>query len=283
MSGWLSYVLDVAVLVLSVTSMLSVGLGTALGGITGRLRDVGAVGRVLIANFILVPLLTLGILQVVPLARPLEIGLLLLSAAAGAPFLVKLTEAAETRPEKSVALLVVLLPVTVLCMPLVVPVLVTEATVSAAAIALPLALTMLLPLAVGMLIHARLNKWALRLQSLLIPLSTAALLVVVAATAGANSGAIADLFGEGAPILAAFVMIAGGFVIGYGLGGRRRPAREVLGLGTAQRNIAAAMVVATESFHDPRITVMVVVTSLVALALLFPAAFTMRHLRRRLV
>jgi len=76
-------------------------------------------------------------------------------------------------------------------------------------------------------------------------------------------------------------MIAGAFVIGYGLGGRRRQAREVLGLGTAQRNIAAAMVVATESFHDPRVTVMVVVTSLIALAVLFPIAFTMGYVRRR--
>lgn len=103
----------------------------------------------------------------------------------------------------------------------------------------------------------------------------------VAATVWTNAGAIADLVGGGAAILAAFMMIAGAFVVGYGLGGRRRQAREVLGLGTAQRNIAAAMVVATESFHDPRATVMIIVTSLLALAILFPIALTMRRFRLR--
>ena len=70
MSGWLSYVLEVAVLVLSVSSMLSVGLGTALGEIMRRLRDAGALARFLIANFVLVPLLTLGILRLVPSMEP---------------------------------------------------------------------------------------------------------------------------------------------------------------------------------------------------------------------
>lgn len=280
MTGWLSYVLNVAVPVFAVSSMLSVGLGTALGEVVGRLRDVGTLTRVLIANFILVPLLALGILQLLPLARSLEIGLLLLATAAGAPFLIKLTEAAEARLETSATLLVAVLPVTVLFMPLVVPVLVPGTTVSAAAIAQPLVLTMLLPLAVGLLIHARLLEWALRLQPLLQSLSTVALLAFVAATTWLNARAIAELFSAGTPILAAFLLTVGALVIGYGLGGRGRQAHQVLGLGTAQRNIAAAMVVATESFNNPRINAMIVVTSLIALAVLFPTALVMRRRRR---
>lgn len=281
MADWLSRVAEVAVLVFAVTSMLSVGLGATVAEIVGRLSNPGVLARILIPNFLVVPLVALGVLQLLPLDRPLRIALLLLATAAGAPILIKLIEVAEGRLERSAILLVAVLPVTVLYMPFVVPVLVPEATVNAAAIALPLVLTMLLPLAVGLLVHARRNEWARRLRPLLPPLSTVALLVFVAATVWVGAGAIADLFGEGTPILAAFVVIMCAFVTGYGFGGRRRQVREVLGLGTAQRNIAAAMVVATESFHNPRVTVMVVVTSMLALAVLFPIAIVMRTLRRR--
>lgn len=143
-SVWLPDVLEVAVLVFAVTSMLSVGLGTGLREITERLGKLGAVAVALTANFVVVPLLALGILQLVPLDRPLEIGLLLLSTAAGAPFLIKLTEAADARAEKGVTLLVVLLPVTVIYMPFVAPLLVPGTPISAAAIATPMVLTMLL-------------------------------------------------------------------------------------------------------------------------------------------
>lgn len=279
MSNSLSHIIPVAVLVYSVTSMLSVGLGTALRSVLGPLRDVGAVSRALIANFVLVPLLALGILRLLPLDWPLETGLLLLSTAAGAPFLVKLTEAAEGRLGTSAALLVALLPVTVLYMPIAVPVLVPGTTVSAVAIATPLVLTMLLPLVVGLVFRARLKERAPRLLPRLQTVSTVALLVFVAATIWRNAATIADLLSQGTPILAGVSAIVSAFVIGYGFGGRQRHRREVLGLGTAQRNVAASMVVATQSFHDPRVNAMVVVTSLLTLVVLFPIALTMRRLR----
>lgn len=54
----------------------------------------------------------------------------------------------------------------------------------------------------------------------------------------------------------------------------------VLGLGTAQRNIAAATVVATQSIGDPRTVVMVVIASLVGFAILFPIARLLRKRRK---
>ena len=48
------------------------------------------------------------------------------------------------------------------------------------------------------------------------------------------------------------------------LGGRNTETRGALGLSTAQRNIAAATVVATQAFEDPRPLIMAVITSLVA-------------------
>lgn len=281
MSNALSSVIPVAVLVYSVSSMLSVGLGAALRNLPGPLRDPGAVARALVANFVLVPLLALGVLRLLPLERPLETGLLLLSAAAGAPFLVKLTEAAEGRMGTSAALLLALLPVTVFTMPFTVPLLVPGAQVRASAIATPLVLTMLLPLVAGLLFRARAEPWAHRLLPRLQNLSTVALLVFVVATIWRNAHTIGALLSRGTPVLAAVLAILGAFVIGYGFGGGKRHRRETLGLGTAQRNIAASMVVATQSFDDPRVNAMVVVTSLLTLVVLFPIAFTLRRLRPR--
>ena len=90
------------------------------------------------------------------------------------------------------------------------------------------------------------------------------------------------MFGTGA-ILAALLFIAGAFVIGYLLGMTGRGTREELGLATAQRNVAAATVIATQSFGDPDTLVMVVITSLVTMMVLFPLAGALRRRQEKQV
>lgn len=279
MSGVLASLLNIAVVVFSVSSMLSVGLSNSLSRLLAQLRDAGAIVLALVANFVLVPLLALGVLWLVSLEQPFEIGLLLVATAAGAPFLIKLAEAAQGDLGLSAALLVVLLPVTVLYMPVAVPLLIPGTEVSALAIGVPLLLTMLLPLAVGLFGHSRLPRLAERVTPALRHTSTATLVAVVVITVLANARRIVGI-ARWDVIVSGLVVIGGAFLIGYALGGRRAERREILGLGTSQRNIAAATVVATQSFDDPRIVVMVVVTSLVAFAMLFPVAWWLRRRRR---
>lgn len=278
MTDVLDSLLTVSVLVFSVASMLSVGLSNAVGDVVDRLRDVRSLVSALVANFVLVPLLALGVLRVVSLEPPFEIGLLLVANAAGAPFLVKLAEVARSDLGLSAALLVALLPVTVVTMPAVVPLLIPGTEVSALAIGAPLFLTMLLPLAVGLLGHARVPRLAGRAAPVARHTSTVALVALVVLTVSANARSIAQL-ADAAVLVSGLVVVGGAFLIGYALGGRSRDHREVLGLGTSQRNIAAATVVATQSFDDPRIVVMVIVTSLVAFAVLFPVAGWLRRRR----
>ena len=70
-----------------------------------------------------------------------------------------------------------------------------------------------------------------------------------------NFQAILGVFGTGA-ILGALVVIGAAFGLGY-VPGDRALHGEVMGLGTAQRNIAAATVVATQSFDNANTVVMV--------------------------
>jgi BASS family bile acid:Na+ symporter len=234
--------------------------------------DARAVIRALLANFVLVPLLAYCVVQVIPLDASYVTGLMLIATAAGAPFLIKLTAAAGGNVPLSASLTMLLLPVTVLYMPVVVPMVAPEARVSPAAIALPLLWTMILPLVAGLLARARRPVGAERLRPWLGKLAGLALVVLVVATMVANFAGIVRIVNEGA-IFAPLVVILGAYAIGWAFGREYRGGHVVLGLGTAQRNIAAAMVVATQGLDDPSTVVMVVVASLVELAVLFPIAW----------
>jgi BASS family bile acid:Na+ symporter len=275
----LSSLLTITILSFAVASMLSVGCSYTLRQIMVPLRSLNVIARAVIANFVLVPLYAFGILHLIPLDRPLAIGLKLLALAAGAPFLVKLILAVEGDIGLSATLLVLLLPVSIVYMPLVVPALSPHATVSRMSIAAPLFLSMLLPLGIGLFFSAKRPRVAARLRATMRVISSVALIVLFALTVLLNFREIMGLFGTGA-IFAATLLVAGAFVIGYTFGSNR-DRRLVLGFGTAQRNIAAAMVVATKSFRDPDILVMVVLGFVVTMLLLFPAAWVLRQLRAK--
>jgi BASS family bile acid:Na+ symporter len=276
MAQVLQAVLDIAVVVFPVTSLFAVGLAHDAAELVAPLRHPHRLVRALIANFVLVPLLTFALCRLLSLERPLEIGLLLVSTAAGAPFLIKLTQMAGGDVGLSASLLLVLVPATVVYMPLVVPVIEPQARVGAAAIALPLGLTLILPLCVGLGVRRLRARWAAAWIRPLGHASTGALGAVIGATLLLSAGRIARLAGSGA-ILAALLMILGAFAIGYLMAVPNPGARTSLGLGTAQRNIAAALVVASESFHHPDTLLVGVIASLLDLLVLFPIAWGLRR------
>jgi BASS family bile acid:Na+ symporter len=280
MAELLSSLLDIAVLVFSVTSMLSVGLSYTLRDIMDPLRDLRGVLLTLAGNFVLVPLLAYAVARLLPIGQAAQVGLMLVATAAGAPFLIKLTQLANGDTAFGAGVLVLLLAVTIIYMPIVVPLVAPQATVSAMSIAMPLVLTMLLPLGVGLFIDARFERLADRLQPISNSASSIALVVLVALTFLANFQAILGVFGTGA-IAAALLVVGGAFALGYLLGGADPREREVIALATAQRNVAAATVVATQSFDDPDVLVMVVVTSIVSMAVLFPAAWALGRRQQR--
>ena len=101
-------------------------------------------------------------------------------------------------------------------------------------------------------------------------LSSVALILVVVAASLANFDSIVAI--GWLPILASLLIVGGAFLMGYFIGGVDPDNREVIGLGTGQRNIAAATVVASQSIGNQQTVVMVIITSLIGLALLFPIA-----------
>src|SRR5207247_1347590 len=96
-----------------------------------------------------------------------------------------------------------------------------------------------------------------------------ALLTLLILTVNVNN--LIGLFGTRG-VLASVLFLCWGTGIGWLLGGPVSDIRGVMALGTAQRNIAAALVVGGQNFTDPKVVVMVVVVAIVGLLLLFPLA-----------
>lgn len=72
-------------------------------------------------------------------------------------------------------------------------------------------------------------------------------------------------------ILAGVLFILASLVVGFLLGGSDSGIRNVMGLGTAQRNISAALVVAAQNFSPDVITYLMVI-AVIGLVVLMPAA-----------
>ena len=261
----------VAMLVFVLSSMLAMGLDLTVSQIVAPLRNARLVVLSLLVNFVLMPLGALALAALLRLDQPLGVGLLLLGSAAGAPFLPKLAQIAKGNLAFGVGLMVLLMVVTVGFLPLVLPLLLPGVTVNPAQIARSLFLLMLLPLAGALVVRARFAEVAARTKPVLDRLSNLSLILLVLLITVANVKNVLAVFGTRG-ILAGLLFIAIGFVIGWLLGGPDINTRRVLALGTAQRNIAAALVVGSQSFTDPKVVVMVVVVAIVGLLILMPVS-----------
>jgi bile acid:Na+ symporter, BASS family len=260
---------SVAMLIFVLSSMLAMGLGLTVSQIITPLRHARLVVLSLLANFVLMPLAAVALAALLRLDPPLGVGLLLLGTAAGAPFLPKLAQIAEGNLAFAVGLMVLLMVVTVGYLPLVLPVLLPGVSVNPAKIARSLFLLMLLPLAGALAIKARFAVAAARTKAVLDRVSNLSLMLLVVLITAANINNVLAVFGTHG-ILAGLLFIAVGFGMGWLLGGPGMDTRRVLALGTAQRNIAAALVVGSQSFRDPKVVVMVVVVAIVSLLVLMP-------------
>jgi BASS family bile acid:Na+ symporter len=259
----------IVMLAFVLSSMLAMGLDLTVGQIIAPLRNARLVILSLLVNFVFMPYGAAILGKLLRLDQPLSVGLLLLGSAAGAPFLPKLAQIAKGNLAFAVGLMVLLMVITVGYLPLVLPLMLPGVSVNPAKIARSLFLLMLIPLAGALVVRAQFPDIAGRTKPVLDRLSNLSLILLVLLITFANINNVLAVFGTGG-ILAGLLFIALGFVIGWLLGGPDTNTRRVLALGTAQRNIAAALVVGSQSFKDPKVVVMVVVVAIVGLLILMP-------------
>ena len=252
--------------------MLAMGLSLTVSQIIEPLRNARLVVVALVFNFIAVPLIAVGIDALLSLDDDLYIGLILIAAAAGAPFLPKLGEAAKGDIAFSVGLMVLLMVVTVAYMPIVVPLLISGVEINPWDIASSLIFLMLLPLGIGLFMKWRYEKAAEGFQPAMAQTSTVAIAILLVAGVIVNFTSILDIIGTGG-FIAILLFLVGAFTLGYFGAGPNPGVRSVLGLGTAQRNLSAALVVAGQNFaSEPDVMTFIIVAGIVSLIVLMPLA-----------
>jgi BASS family bile acid:Na+ symporter len=265
------HVANGAVLVFVVTCMGAAGLGLSAREVVAPLRRVRLVLLAVVANFVIAPALAYGLTQLVTLKPGHAAGLLLLGGAAGAPFLPKLAAAAKGDIAFSVGLMLLLMVVSIAFVPLVLPHLIPGLSAKPWPLLRPLLFTMLIPLALGMAVRARFKESAARVRPAFVLVSNVSMILVVVLLVGLNFEALLGTFGTGA-VAVGVVFVALSLAVGYALGGPAPTTRSVLGLGTGQRNVAAALLLATQNFTDPEVAVMILVTTLAGVVVLLIAA-----------
>lgn len=254
-----------------VTSMLGMGASLTMAMILQPLRNGKLVILALVANFILVPALAYAITLLFPIADDMKIGLIVLGCAAGAPFLPKLAQNAKGSLGFSVGLMVLLMVATIVYMPVVMPLLLQGVSVNPWDIAQSLIVLMLIPLAIGLLIRSHSAEDGAKWSQLMNKVSGLAILVMMVAALALNLSNIIAFIGSWG-ILALVVFLVGSLLIGMLLGGREPGIRAVMGLGTAQRNISAAIVVVTQNFAGTDTLPFTLVAAILGLLILMPAA-----------
>lgn len=250
-----------------ICTMLNVGLTQKLAAIAAHLKNWPFVLKMLAANFVFAPLLMIVVLKFAPFDPALKAGLVIFSLGAGAPFLIKLTQTAEHELSLGAAVMMLLMVVTVVYMPAVLPRVLSGISVDAMAIAKALLIQMLLPIGVGMLLAYLLPALTKKLQPWIASLGNLAMYAMVVATLVGYFPNLVKIIGTGA-FLVGLLFVAAAFGLGYLAGWGKDHLEDIGGLGTAQRNTAAGVIVAIQNFKDPNVFVMLTLANVLGIVML---------------
>ncbi|MFN7658633.1 MAG: bile acid:sodium symporter family protein, partial [Dolichospermum sp.] len=242
----------IAFLAFVVATMFGTGLKLTVQQIWQPLRNIRLVVLSLLTNFVLVPLFVYLLLQVIPLNEPVKDGLIIMALASGPPALPKLAQIVKGNLAFSRGLMMMLMFGTVFYMPMVLPLVLEGVEVNSWDIAKPLILMMLTPLGIGLLIKAKYQDIALNLQTITFKISNFGLLLGLGVRLIVHFHEILILLKTGVIFVCAIFIIFS-FTVGYLLGGPGIDTQRVLGVGTAQRNFAAALLIGTSNFDDPNV------------------------------
>ncbi|WP_430869124.1 bile acid:sodium symporter family protein [Demequina aurantiaca] len=263
----------VGLLAFVVASMLSMGLKLTVASIVEPLKNARLVILLLLANFVVVPAIMVLVTSVLPMDDATATALILVSCCAGAPFLPTLAKLSKGDPAFAVGGMVLLMVVTVVYAPIVVPLVVKGATVSAWDIASSLIVLMLIPLAVGLFIRARYTGLAATWAKPVNQLSIMGLLIGLVAGILTNWSEIVASVGTWifvGTLILVVVSYAAGYLAGFGM---PSASRRITSFATAQRNISAALVIAVSLDGD--VMVRTLVAALVVPVLLILVAAEM--------
>lgn len=256
---FLQTILQPVVLVFTVSNLAAMGLQVRMPQVVTELKNKRAIALIFIWGWLLGPAYGYSITKVLPLAEPFALVVLLASLAPCAPILQQVVGKARGDVGFAGAFVPVVTIGTVVLMPLLAPVLIPGLTVSTAALAKPLLLTILLPMIIGAAIRHYADVAATKIFPAvkgLAFLSTLACIVLCLTLYGRG---MINTAGELA-LLSMTLFMVGMALITYRFSfGLRQNQRSVMSMGMGAQNGAAmfASVFAMPS-PDQRTVVMVI-------------------------
>ena len=240
MANFLELALKFTLVVFMIGNLLDMGLKLQLSEAVRGLRDGRFVFWGLLWGFVLVPGIAFGITKIVPLEAPYAMGLILLGMTPCAPFLPPMVQRAKGDMGYTAAFMLLVSVVTVIYMPLMVPVLVKGLSASAWTIAKPLVLFLLVPFALGLAIQTRSAPLTSRIEPFInkaTGIDTIAMLLLCVVIYGKRFLALEGTYAIGAELIFFALATLAPCAFSFGL---RRDQRVVLSLGMATRNLGAA-------------------------------------------
>lgn len=266
---------EIYVSILSIATLLGLGLGLTLGQISNTIRGHWKIliwG--VIFNFVVIPLFALAMRDVVNLEPAFFIGFFLCMAAPGGGTGSLLTLVAKGDIPFSVALMFLLTLVSLFATPLL---MVMAAPVSNGAspwlAVLPMVTTLvvyiLTPLVIGLAIR---RYWPPLAQVLVKPVTRLSMIMLVALVVGYlmmkwDQLAVGGLTLIMVSVVFACIALVGGFTVTARMGLRRS-----MGFTSSVRNVTLAILLASTSYPDPHTMIAVLAYGLAQYVVSFPAA-----------
>jgi len=236
--------------------MLSVPLETTRGEIITTLRNLDLMGRALLANFVIIPILGFGIARIFDLPPDIKIGFLLLSMAPGGLLALQFARVSNGNRVFAVALLFVFCLLAIMITPLLVLLFFPRegaGKLPFAWLIMMMFLLIVLPALVGrglqMLIPQHAPKIGLWLGRLSI-----VVFIIAALTAGRYKSAAIKLTGTYGIAAIVFLILAS-WVVGWLLGGPEIRNRKVLAISSSMRNVGVCLPIATNYFAGTDVSI----------------------------
>jgi len=230
-----------------------VGLQVNREHLKAILYNYSLLGRALLANFIIVPVLGVLVAKWLQLSGPVATGFLLMAIAPGIPFVLVQVRKRGGSLGFAVTLEFLLPLISVATVPITAALVLpthARAALPMGRFVVTLLLSQLLPLLAGIVVGALAPDSASRLLRPIKIVAVVAALALVVMLVPKISASITAVYGSNG-MWAALCLVVLSLVVGWALGGPVREDRRVLAFGTALRNIGLCALIATSSFETP--------------------------------
>jgi BASS family bile acid:Na+ symporter len=242
--------------------MLSMGMQVKFEAVLASARRTRLLVLGLLANYVLIPAVTLGLLFLFQVNPLVAVGFLILALCPGAPLGPPITAMARGEVPWSIGMMVILAGLSAILSPALLSLLLArmapsgDVPIDYLAIVRTLLITQMLPLALGLGIHLRApgwTRWIAKPVSRLANVLLLALVGLIVATQYETLAAIRLSAWTGMSLL-----LLASLGIGWLCGGPDLATRKAMSLTTATRNAAVGLVIAASNFaNTPAVTAVV--------------------------